>query len=111
MANVNPNNLVLRCYGHKTRKGPYVGVCLEFDLAVEAESPEELKMKMIDVIKSYIQTVLDTEDKASIPHLLSRKAPLKDWVLYYIISLLICIRNNLPGKFVFKGHVPFQVAP
>ena len=82
MANISPNRLVLRCYGYKTKNGKWFGLCLNFDLGVEAEDREQLKRKMHDVLKSYIDAVLDTNDKASIPELLSRRSPIKDWVIY-----------------------------
>lgn len=44
------------------------------------------KEKMGKVINSYIETVLDTKDKESVPALLTRKAPLKYRVIYYLIK-------------------------
>ncbi len=109
MANVTPNRLVLRCYGHKTRNGRWFGVCLDLDLAVEADSPAELKSKMNDVISSYFEVVLDTDDRASIPDLLTRRAPFFDWVKYFGIRLLVFIRE-FPGNFIFKESIPFHLA-
>jgi hypothetical protein len=109
MANVSPDNLVLRCYGYRLGKRPYVGICLDLNLAVEAESPEMLRKKMSEVIESYMETILDTEDKASISYLVSRKAPARDWVVYYIIKLLLLIRQ-FPNNFVFQEHLPFQLS-
>ena len=109
MANVKPGNFILKCYGHKTEKGNWFGLCLDFNLAVEAESPELLKKKMNEVIISYIDTVLYTGDKESIPQLFSRRAPLLDWLKYYYISLVLFIRR-FPGDFIFKEIVPFHLA-
>jgi hypothetical protein len=46
------------------------------DLAVEADFLDGLRSKMNETIESY----LDTEDKESIPRLLYRRAPLRDWL-------------------------------
>ena len=60
-------------------------MCLELNLAVEADSFDELKRKLHEMISSYFACVLDTNDKESIPDLLLRKAPLIDWINYYLI--------------------------
>ena len=109
MANVKPSRFILRCYGHKTEKGNWFGVCLDLNLAVEAESPELLEQKMGEAIVSYIETVLDTDDKRSIPQLLSRRAPIYDWFMYYLIKLAVFVKQ-FPGRFIFKEIVPFHLA-
>ena len=109
MANVKSGDLILRCYGHKTEKGNWFGICLDFNLAVEAESPEFLQEKMSEAIVSYIETVLDTDDKKSIPELLSRHAPVHDWLIYYLVKLIVLVRQ-LPNRFIFKEVVPFHLA-
>ncbi len=102
------NSLLLRCYGYKTDARWY-GVCIDLNLAIEADNITELKKKMSEVIETYIDTVIDTEDKDSIPDLLSRSAPLKDWVLYYLIKTA-CITKHIHGKITFKKSLPFQIA-
>ena len=110
MANVAPDRLILRCYGYQ-KNNRWIGICLNFNLAVEAESPEELRQKMHEVIESYIETVLDTEDKDSIPALLSRRAPLYDWIIYGLIKFAVYL-IHLPKKFAFnfKETIPFHLA-
>ncbi len=109
MANVTPSKLVIRCYGYRMPAGEYVGVCVDLNIAVQAESPQMLRIKMFKAIRSYIETVLDTQDRDSIPYLLSRKAPIKDWVLYYLIKLVCFIREFPNSFFRFKEHLPFQL--
>lgn len=94
MSNSTPSNLVLRCYGHLTSAGKYYGVCLELNLAAEADSEMELKEKLSSIISSYIETVTDTEDKDSIPDLLDRPAPLLDHLKYHSIRLLLYYRKR-----------------
>lgn len=109
MVNISPNRLVLRCYGYKTKEGKWFGLCLNFNLAVEAESPEQLRRKMHEVLESYIATVLDTDDKASIPDLLCRRASVKDWAIYYGIKTILFIKD-FPNNFTFKEALPFHLA-
>lgn len=106
---ISPQYLVLKFYAHQTRDGNWYGVCLNLNLAVEAESVDELKEKFKNVIISYIDTVLDTEDTDSIPDLLTRKAPFIDWLKYYYIKLLISVKN-IPKDIVFKQSIPFHLA-
>lgn len=103
------NQLILRCYGHKTKKNRWYGVCLDLNLAVESDSPEGLKKKMSEVIDSYLETVFDTEDKTSIPQLLKRRAPLLDWITYYKISIIMFI-NHFPGNFTFNEDITLPFA-
>ena len=109
MAKFKPSDLVLRCYGHQVKGGRWYGVCLNLNLAAEAESLEGLRKKLHDMIGSYIETVLDTNDADSIPTLLSRRAPFFDWVTYYFIRLIISIRK-VPGNITFKELIPFHLS-
>lgn len=109
MANISPDRLVLRCYGYKTKNGKWFGLCLNFDLGVEADSREQLKHKMREVLESYVDVVLDTKDKASIPELLSRRSPMKDWVIYYGIKALLFVKN-FPDNFTFQEALPFHLS-
>jgi hypothetical protein len=109
MANISLNRFVLRCYGYKLKHAPYVGVCVDLNIAVQADSPDELKKKMGDAISSYLEVVLDTNDKESIPTLLQRKAPIRDWVIYYLIKCIVLIRQ-IPTNFTFKEYIPFHLA-
>lgn len=107
--NISPNRLVLRCYGHKTNKGKWFGLCLNFNIAIEAYTQEELRLKMNQVLVSYIETVLDTDDKVSIPDLLTRRAPLIDWLIYYKIRMSVFL-SNFSSNFTFKETLPFHLA-
>lgn len=109
MSQIAPSNLVLRCYGHRLASSRWYGVCLDLNLATEADSLDELKQKIHEMIESYFEVVLDTNDKNSIPELLSRKAPLIDWIKYYWIGLKISIRK-IPHVITFKELVPFHLS-
>jgi hypothetical protein len=109
MAQFKPSDLVLRCYGHRVNGGRWFGVCVDLNLAAEADSRDQLKEKLYDVIVSYIETVLETDDKDSIPSLLSRRAPINDWLKYYFIKSIISIRN-FPDNFTFQELIPFHLS-
>ena len=109
MADISPDRLVLRCYGHQIKGEKWYGVCVDLNLAAEASSQDDLKKKLRDMIESYIDTVLETDDKQSVPYLLTRKAPLWNWFVYYLIKIIITIRQ-FPGNFTFKEAIPFHLA-
>ena len=101
------SDLILRCYGYHSNE-VWTAICLDFNLVVKAENQKELKDKMHGVIESYIETVLDTDDKESIASLMMRKAPLKHWIIYYFIATLSMLKD-IPGKINFKQAIPFQI--
>ncbi len=109
MVNIRPGNFVLRCYGYKFGDNPFVGVCVDLNIAVQAESRSELEKKMNDAIRSYFETVLETEDKSSIASLIFRRAPLRDWVIYYVVKMIVNIKQ-IPTNFIFKEYIPFHLA-
>jgi len=96
MAQVSSSKLILKCYGSRLASGRWHGICLNFNLAAEAETVEELRSKLHEMIESYIETVLDTSDADSIPALLSRCAPILDWLNYYFISRDLQKKNFTP---------------
>lgn len=109
MAKISPDKLIIRCYGR--RKGDkWLGVCLNFNLATEADSSAKLIKKMNEIIRSYLKTVYNTENKSSIPELISRKAPLRDWCTYYLIRSSFVIRIFLHRCFTFYDAIPIRVA-
>ncbi len=109
MAEVQANKLILRCYAYKHGNNPYIGVCIDLNIAIQAESAKELKKKMNDAIISYFESVLDTEDKESIPLLIYRRAPIRDFIIYYCIKMCVFIRQ-FPSNFTFKSNIPFHLA-
>ena len=108
MANIPISNLVLRCYGHTINTGKWYGVCVDLNIAAEAESVDQLKKKLFKQILSYVEAVLDTDDHGSIPDLFERKAPLSDWIKYYFIKSIISI-GELKNKLVFKEFIPVHL--
>lgn len=106
MANIPPSNLVVKCIGHRKKNGKWFGICLNFDLAAQADSPEELQKKLRAMIEGYIETILETEDQASVSELLERRAPLKYWFYYYAMKAAVSIRD-IKDNFVFYQHLPF----
>jgi hypothetical protein len=107
---MKPIDLILRCYGY--RKGnKWIGVCVDLDIAAEADSLDDLKNKLNSMIHSYVETVCDTEDKSSIPYLIKRRSPLPDWFRYYLTVALCRIANRKrDDRRAFDEMLPFHIA-
>jgi len=104
---MQPTQLLLRCYGFY-RHGQWHGLCLDFDIAAQADSPQALRAKLAEIIESYVETVLDTDDKASVAALLDRRAPLEDWLRYWAAGLAAQIHPS--RRLLFKQALPFHLA-
>ncbi len=63
----------------------------------------------IFIFDTKILDFLDTDDRQSVPALIRRKAPLRDWVIYYLIKFIVFIRH-IPTNFTFKEYIPFHLA-
>ena len=106
MSAVKPCNLVLRCYAENV-DNQWVACCLDFSLAAQADSQEEAIEKLKHMIADYVYDALAGEDRAYASQLLTRKAPLLEWVHYYSLYARHCcskFSNNLAT--IFDETVP-----
>lgn len=90
--------LFLRVYGERTN-GVWSLICLEFNLAVQAESLNEAKQKLRSMVKTYITDALseDGPDRAFASTFLRRRAPTIFWLKYYVFSVVYWLRGNKGG--------------
>ncbi len=65
------NTLILRCYA-KYDEGQWIAFCLDFDLAAQADTFEQAKTKLENMIKEYVFDALVGEDKEYAEQLLTR---------------------------------------
>jgi predicted RNase H-like HicB family nuclease len=99
-------DLILKCYAEQ-EDGVWVAVCLDFNLAAQADSYQEVKEKLESMISSYVREAL-TIDVAYADQLLSRRAPLSSWIKYYSIIIRNTIHEN--KHFVFNEIMPMRPA-
>ena len=104
---ITADQFTLRCYGYR-KHGVWLGVCIDLNLAIQAKSSEELKSKMKEVIDSYFESVIDTNDYASITALLSRGAPFSDRLRYYLIKMAFII-TSFTGTLLLKNMCLFAL--
>jgi hypothetical protein len=90
---MNPKDLIVKCYAEQ-EGGCWVAVCLDFNLASQGDSFEEVKSKLEAMITDYVFDALAGEDKPYAAQLLSRRAPLSFWLKYYFIKLKIAVFHS-----------------
>lgn len=66
----------------------WVLACLDFTLAAQDDTFQGARQRLLDQIESYVEEALTWDEGAHADELLSRKAPLSEWMLFYAASLL-----------------------
>jgi len=101
-------DLVLRCYGKKSA-GQYVVVCIDLCLAAQADTMEEARRKLFDQIKEYLNDAMVGDDQAHAGYLLTRKAPISQIAMYYLIKALYGLHAIKNGAYqLFSETLPIQ---
>ena len=105
--------LILKCYAE--RKGDqWVAACLDFDLAVQGDSVEEVRGKMHEMIGEYVGDALVGEDRDYADQLLSRRAPFHVYLKWYammFVSRLHHTAGSIRNGFeLFKETLPLKPA-
>lgn len=75
---MRPKQLLVKCYAEQEGHD-WVAVCLDFNLAAQGDSFEEVKIKLESMIYDYVYDALVGEDRRYAAQLLSRRAPLSLW--------------------------------
>jgi len=102
---MNPKELIVKCYA-KQEGGMWVAVCLDFCLATQGDSLNEVKRKLEEQITFYVSEAL--EDKEYGNQLLGRRAPVTQWLEYYFIRFTNMIFNK--ASVVFDEMIPLRLA-
>ena len=104
---MTPEQLIVKCYAEQ-EDNYWVAVCLNFNLAAQGDSFEEVKVKLEAMIAEYVFDALVGQDKAYAAQLLSRRAPLSVWLKYRFIKLKSTVLHG-PGR-VFDEIMPLVPA-
>lgn len=86
------------------RDGNWEGICLDFDIAVQGGSLEEVQRLLADAVGAYIRDALH-EDDATQARLLHRRVPFLTQLLYRLRFAAAAFRNGRSGDL----HGAFQV--
>jgi len=90
--------LFLRVYGELTAD-VWSLICLEFNVAAQAETLIEARCKLRLIVTSYLLDALaeNGPDRTHASTLLRRKAPYTFWVKYYVYSIKGWLFGNIGG--------------
>lgn len=92
----------LRCMAYQ-QDGVFVAVCLDLSLAAQADTMQEVMVKLEEQIKDYLLEASSEPEYAR--QLLSRKAPASMWFKYWLIALKIKLFSRKQERFqVFREH-------
>lgn len=105
-------SLFLRVYGEK-KEGQWSLICLDFNLAAQADTLEEAKAKLHHMVKTYIADAMaeDGLDREYAEDFLRRRAPLGFWVKFYLFSTLCRLRGRNGNGEHLVGSEPIPMVP
>lgn len=87
------------------RKGYWVAMCIDLDLAVQATTAAQAKKRLREQMHSYIEDALAVDaDYAT--NLLTRRAPLRYFAMYYGIKWL----NRAKHWLSYEAAMPMKPA-
>ena len=99
---------LLRCF-IKQENSQWIAVCIDLNLAAQADTSNEAKQTLEAMIKSYVTEAL-TIDKNYAEQLLSRKAPFSLILEYYFAVFIQKIKAFNPTHLqIFSETLPSQV--
>lgn len=90
--------------------GQWVVACLDFDLAAQDETFEAAERRLFDQVASYVEEAITLDGGVHAEQLLSRRAPLGDWMLFHLGMLLQNLHAAGGLLRGYQGPSPYQTA-
>jgi hypothetical protein len=84
---MKPIDLKLRCYAEHEENTTWFAICIDLNLAAQADTFEEARAKLHTMVRDYVMEAL-TVDAQYIEDLIPRKAPWPFLLRHYRLSLL-----------------------
>ena len=85
-ANLKTEDLLVRCMAQHDGT-QWVAVCLDFSLAAQGSTLDEARLRLHEQIEAYVREAF-TIDRQHAAQLLTRRAPLRDRIVYRVARLL-----------------------
>ena len=106
---MKPTQLFLRCYAEKVGD-QWQAFCLDLSLAAQADTFAAVKNKLDAMVFEYVFDALAGEDRDYAEQLLTRRAPLRDWLKYYWCSALSGVGAlHEEARRLFTSLVPLEL--
>ncbi len=90
---LHPASLLVRCMAIQ-KKGYWVAMCIDLDLAVQADTAASARKMLKDQIAHYLAEAV-TVDSEHADVLLTRRAPLRYVAMYYLAKLVHSTKRRL----------------
>ena len=87
-----PKKLLLRCLALEKRKY-WVAMCIDLDLSVQADTLAQARKLLNAQISSYMADAVSV-DSDHAEYLLSRRSPLRYFVMYYMARLIHATKHR-----------------
>jgi len=71
----------------------WVVTCLDFNLAVQDNTLEGAWRRIGEQIELYFETISSLDNDKDKNQLLKRRAPIADWISYYLTKLLLLLNK------------------
>jgi hypothetical protein len=84
---MKPTDLKLRCYAEQEENNTWFAICIDLNLAAQADTFEEVRAELHKMVRDYVMEAL-TVDAQHIEDLIPRHAPWPFLLRYYWLSLL-----------------------
>lgn len=95
---------LLRCYAENKGQG-WEAICLDLDIAVQADSFEEAFRELREAVEVYAETVAELPE-ADRKRLFNRRAPLSLRVTFFLHALYSIFRDDDKERANFTCHCP-----
>ena len=86
--------VTIHCYAKQESPGIWVALCLNFDLAAQGESFDDVRYRLDTMVNEYVAEALTGPDSDHAEYFLNRRAPLTCWVRYYWYRLVRRLQNG-----------------
>jgi len=106
---MKPNELLLHVYGER-KDGQWTLMCLDFTLAVQADSLAEAEQLLKEQIEMYVREATIGQDAEHAGVLLKRKAPLKYWLKYYLFRTKEAVTHQRDSHIAKSSSIPMVPA-
>jgi predicted RNase H-like HicB family nuclease len=106
---MKPSELLLHVYGER-KDGQWTLMCLDFTLAVQADSLAEAEQLLKEQIEMYVREATIGQDTEHAGVLLKRKAPFKYWLKYYLFRTRETITHRRNSHIAKSSPIPMVPA-
>lgn len=100
--NMLPKGLVLRCVIYPNKPGEYTAECIDLDIMVRRETPQQAMVELKQAITGYLAVSLKGDYTGLVP----RPAPLTHRIRYHLYALRAAVTIGIRRNFLVSDLAP-----